>query len=144
MTSSPLTLRVRGAGATYGVRSSRKGPEDKWLVQKVVSKIAAWGLGEVNLWVKSDGEPAIVAMQQAIREARSGATHLMNSPPHDPQGNGVAERAVKEFMGTLRRLKLGLEARLGVRIAADHPVVQWMSEHASAVINWFLVGSQDG
>ena len=139
-----LVMRVRGTGATYGVRCSRKGPEDQWLVERLVSKLEAWGMQDIHLWVKSDGEPAIVALQRAIRDRRASATHLMNSPPQDPQGNGVAERAVKEFLGTLRRLKLALESRLATRIPADHPIVQWMGEHASCAINWFLVGSQDG
>ena len=61
-----LVMRVRGTGATYGVRSSRKGPEDRWLIRRLAAKIKTSGLGEVNLWVKSDGEPAIVAVQRAL------------------------------------------------------------------------------
>ena len=114
------------------------------MVRRVVEKLEAWGLRDFYLWVNSGGEPAIHNLQRAIRAARTGGTHLLTSPPHDPQGNGVAERAVKEYMGVLRGIKLGLEFRIGSRIDDDHAVVHWMSEHASFVLNRFLAGTQDG
>ncbi len=68
----------------------------------------------MSLRLKSDSEPAMRGLQRAIRETGKVGTHLLNSPASDPQGNGVAERAVQEYVGILRRLKLGLEYRLGV------------------------------
>ena len=94
-----LIMRERSTGATYGLRCARKGAGDAWVVQRVVDKLESWSLKQFCLWIKSDGEPAMKNLQQAIRAARTQGTHLLNSPPHDPQGNGVAERAVKEYMG---------------------------------------------
>ena len=106
--------------------------------------IDAWGLKHYRLWVKSDGEPAIKAFARAVREQRQAGSLLVNSPARDPHGNGVAERAIKEYASVLRRLKLGLEWRIGGPVDSRHPVFDWVTQHASFIINHFLVGSQDG
>ena len=91
-----IVIRERATGRTYGAKCLRKGPPDAWLVTRLAIKIGSWGLQDTKLWVKSDGEPAIKALQRAIGEERRSATELLNSPVRDPQSNGVAERAVKE------------------------------------------------
>ena len=107
-----IVLREKTTGTTYGVKCESKGAGDEWLVQRLVAKIDSWGLKDFNIWIKSDCEPAIRALQRAIRRARPGGVHLANSPARDPQCNGVAERAVREYMSVLRRIKLGLVWRL--------------------------------
>ena len=89
-----MVARERCTGATYGARCLRKGPSDQWIVGRVIEKLGDGGLAEVVLWVKSDGEPAIKALQEAIRLKRKQGT-VLSSPVRDPQCNGVAERAVK-------------------------------------------------
>ena len=78
-------------------------------MRRLVERLDNWGLRECEIWVKSDGEPSIKALQAAIRDARTVGTHIQNSPARDPQANGVAERAVREFTSVFRMLKLGLE-----------------------------------
>ena len=85
-----LVVRERCTGATCGVRCEQKGPSDKWVVKKVVEKMGDWGLGEVVLWVRSDGAPSIKLLQEAIRLERQQGTIVNNTPVRDPQGNGVA------------------------------------------------------
>ena len=139
-----LVMRDRKAWATFGARCLKKGPDDTWMVRKCVERIDSWGMKEAKLMIRSDGENAIKALRKAIVEERQGGTTVGTSPPRDPQSNGVAERAVREFTGQLRRLKLGLEARLGIAISNDHPIVDWLAQHAGFVINKYLKGSQDG
>ena len=88
-------MRERATGSTYGLGCTRKGADDVWAVQRLAEKLESWGLGDIVLWVKSDGEAAIKNLQRALREARAGGTSLLNSAVHCPWGNGVAERAVK-------------------------------------------------
>ena len=106
--------------------------------------MAAWGLPGFYLWLTSGGEPATRARQRAIRDIPGRGTMLLTSPPHDPQGNGVGERAVNACMGILRRMAIGFYARINCRIDANHPLVQWMPERTGFVLNLFLPGSQDG
>ena len=139
-----IVVRERSTGSTYGVKCKRKGPSDEWVVRRIVETIDSWGLKNFVIWVKHDCEPSIRALQAAVRDARPAGTHLANSPARDPQANGVAERAVREYMSVLRRIKIGLEARLHCRVDSEHPIVEWISEHASFIINHCLAGTQDG
>ena len=139
-----LILRERATGGTFGLRCSHKGPSDEWAVKRCAEKIEQWGFERVRLVVRSDGEPAIKAMREAIKHARKGETAFGTSPPRDPQSNGVAERAVKEFMGQMRKLKLGLESRLRTTIPNDHALIDWIAQHAGLLIAKYLRGSPDG
>ena len=65
-----VVLRLRGTGSTYGVRTLQKGSGDQWLVRRLVDWIDSRGIKDCELWVKSDGEPAIRALQRATRERR--------------------------------------------------------------------------
>ena len=132
-----VVIRERTTGSTYGLRCLSKGASQEWLVQRLVAKIDQWGLQQYALFVKSDCEPAMRALQRAIKAARPAATHLTNSPAHDPQASGVAERAVREYTSVLRRMKFGLEWRLGTRIDFEHPIMDSLTEHTCFVINMF-------
>ena len=48
-----------------------------------------------SLTLRSDGEPALVAIQHEAQKAREAETLLENSPVGDSRANGVAERAVQ-------------------------------------------------
>ena len=139
-----LIMLERSSGATFGVRCAAKGDSDAWAIQRCNEKLIDWGIAKVRLCVRSDGEPAIKALRRAMREGRKAETLFGTSPPRDPQSNGVAERAVQEFMSQVRRVKLGLESRLKTTIAYDRPVVDWIGQHAGFLISKFLRGSQDG
>ena len=45
-----------------------------WIAKEVTSFISALGYGHSRITLKSDGEPAIVALKQAISELRTGPT----------------------------------------------------------------------
>ena len=53
-------------------------------------------LGYRKVVLKTDGEPALVAVQEAVAKARTHETLCQNPPGYDPQANGVAERAVSK------------------------------------------------
>ena len=66
-------------------------------------------------------------MGAAMKEGRKEETMFGTPPPRDLQSNGVAERAVGEFTGQLRRIKLGLEARRKETIPNEHVLVGWLN-----------------
>ena len=119
----------------------KKGSTDKWIIDKIVDDIDRLGHTEVIL--KGDGEPAL---QDVLREVKRQRVHptLLNGPPaYDPQANGAAEKAVQEYMGQLRTMKIGLEARLKCKIESDWHILQWLSELAPELMNRCQVG-RDG
>ena len=85
--------------------------------------------------MKTDGEPAIVALMEAIKAKRSHPTVPQHPPAYDPQSNGAIEKAVDEVMGHIRALKIGLERRVRTKVESDWRVLQWMVEHAATFIN---------
>ena len=58
----------------------------------------------------------MLALQQAIAEARRGDTVLRNSPAYNPQSNGGAEKAMQDVTDLMRRMLFGLEAKLRGRL----------------------------
>ena len=90
--------------------------------------------------LKTDGEPALVQVQDKIISVRTKPTIPENPPAYDLQANGGAERRVQELKGQLRATKLGLEDRIGVEIKDTMAILEWMIPQAADTINRFSVG----
>ena len=71
-------------------------------------------------------EPDTVEAQVAVPE---------HSHPGESQSNGLAEAAMKELVDEVRTLKMSLEYRLKSRLPNNHPVMAWLVEHSSYVLN---------
>ena len=67
-------------------------------------------LGYRKVVLKTDGEPALVTVHEAVAKARTHETICQNPPGYDPQANGVTERAVAELKAQLRARKICLES----------------------------------
>ena len=93
--------------------------------------------------MKSDGEPAIRAVQEEVKRRRMENTILENSPPGDSRANGAAERAVKAVSEQVRVLRAGLQARLESVLKGNHPVTTWLIQHAADCLNKYQMG-EDG
>ena len=70
----------------------------------------------------------MVQVLEQIKQARDAPTLLQNPPAYDPQSNGVAEKAVQDWMGQVRAMKIGLEARLKCRVESDRNILEWVVE----------------
>ncbi len=90
-----LVGRERDSKSIFCHLVKRKGLDDEGIVTKVCDSIKEFGLTAIEL--KTDGEPALVQVQQAIAEQRGHPTVPVNPPAYDPQANGTAERAVQEI-----------------------------------------------
>ena len=118
-----------------------KGLTDEWAIKRIIQDIEELGRSQIIL--KTDGEPAIKAVQARLINLRTAQTVPRNPPAYNPQSNGPCEKAVQDVTGQLRTLKLGLEERVGIKIDEDLPIMDWMLEHASFLLNKFSVG-KDG
>ena len=115
-----------------------KGPKDEWVIKKVCKDIEGFGHSEIML--KTDGEPALVAVQTKIIARREATTVPENPPAYDPKANGCIEKGVQDVNARLRTIKVALEARFGVAMSIKLPIFEWALEHAAFVHNRFQVG----
>ena len=133
-----LVARDLESGATLAYDCEAKGPSDAWMIKQFVKDLEDWGRKDVC--IKSDGEPAIIAVQSALAEARTGRTVPLNPPAYNPKANGVAEKAVQDVTDIVRRQILGLESRLKKKVEARLPIVTWILRHAAWTLTRFQVG----
>ena len=97
-------------------------------------------LGHKKLCLKSDGEPALVAIQEEVKKARVDETLLENSPAGDSRANGIAERAVQSVAEQVRVLKASLEGKLQARVPGSHPIMCWLVENSADLLNEYQLG----
>ena len=119
-----------------------KGLIDDWICKRIVRDLEEFGKSDVIL--KTDGEPAIKAVQNRVQALRQGRTVPRNPPAYSPQSNGPCEKAVQDVTAQLRTLKIGLEYRLKFKIHDNAPIMQWLLEHAVFLLNKLNVHKNDG
>ena len=56
-------------------------------------------LGHPEMVLKSDGEPAIVALTQRVKQERPERNVLEESPVKESQANGAIENAIRQYKG---------------------------------------------
>ena len=134
-----LVGRDRHSKYTFCHLVKCKGVGDELIVSKVLQSIRE--TGNTKIILKTDGEPAIIQLQERIIAEREHKTIPQNPAAHDPQSNGEAERAVQEIKAQLRAIKLGLEARIEREVPVNCAALEWMIPHAAHTINRFLVGA---
>ena len=97
--------------------------------------------------LQGDGEPALVALRDAVRERLLGAAageveHVTCrvSPVGSHSSNGMAERAVQTARGLARVLLDQLQVKTGAgQIAADSEWWPWALRHAAWLYNRYHV-----
>jgi hypothetical protein len=135
-----IVVRCASSKNVFGHVVPRKGADEEDYVANLVVKIIEW-LGHTDVIVKSDNEPAILALvTRSLELIRVRVEHVTKissetSPAYDSQSNGGVEVGVMLIRGMFRTLRLCLEARLNRRIPVDHAVIPWLLEHACLLIN---------
>ena len=77
------------------------------------------GGGQNALILKSDGEPALVAVREALARCHGGKITPEQPPRGEHQANGVAEEAGRTVRDQARVLKFQMEARIERKIALE-------------------------
>ena len=73
---------------------------------------------------------------------RTGARAIKELAPKGSKGsNGVVERAVQAVEQNLRANTSSLDERFGVRVDVQHPVLTWLCEYVSYMMNRLEVAS---
>ncbi len=133
-----MVMKDETSGNVFQHKVQVKGVGDEWLLKKMCKDMEE--LGRRDAVLKSDGEPAIVAVQNKIQSMRSGRTIPRNPPAYNPEANGPIEKAVRDVTAHTRALKIGLESRLKGTIPENSAIMEWILEHAPFLINKFSVG----
>jgi len=117
-----------------------KGVEHYYPEEALLRDIKFLGYSKVTL--KSDQEPSILALVNAVKNSLSGKgiqCQTENSPKGDAHGmsNGEAELAVSLTQGLARTLKDQVEQNTGQRIDPKSPVLGWLIEYAGVLYTLF-------
>ena len=118
----------------------RKGA-DEYAVERLKQDLGL--LGYKRIVLKSDQEPAILALKAEVKRTSDIEIVPEMSPVGDSQSNGRAERAVRTMKGQFRTMKEALDSRYKDRIPASHAVLSWMPRHSAASVTRYQVG-KDG
>ena len=143
----PLTT-VRPAARGGGSPDVGQCDRDRWIGAAVVPtkgadeyavaelKNDAIGSGFTEVLVRSDNEPAILALKESAATALKLAgvsVKTGKSALYDSQSNGLAESAVKDAEDAVRTTLACLVRRFGQRFPGGHPVLIWLLKYSVAM-----------
>ena len=128
-----LVVRDRKSKALFTHLVPSKGVEHFYPEQALCRDLKF--LGYPSLVIKSDQEPSIKAVADAVKNAFASSNvrvQLENSPKGDHHGksNGEAEAAVEITQGLCRTYKDACEIGMGEIIDPKSPMLAWLIEHA--------------
>lgn len=92
-------------------------------------------LGHNRIVLKSDQEPAIVALKTAVKGRKTVEIIQEESPAYESASNGAIESANKLVQDQIRAMKDALESRIGVRLERDKNIISWLVMHVAETIN---------
>ena len=92
------------------------------------------------LILKSDGEPAIVAVREALARCHGGLITPEQPPAGEHQSNGVAEEAGRTVRDHARVLTIDLQTWIKREITADEPIMPWLLRFAAMSLSRFRPG----
>ena len=116
----------------------QKGPVE-WVVKAVKRFIDECGYGKIGIAIKNDGEPAILAVREAVSALRSAQTTPLDSATRESQTNGAMERSVKTVQGHYRTLLCQLVDRVGNDVKQNFEMLQWLGFWIGTSLNRYKI-----
>ena len=118
-----------------------KGNAAPWIAKRVADWLD-WLVSQ-TVTLKSDNEPAILALAQEIRRLRrDGSITIFEHPEEgEKQSNHVAEGSVNIVKGLIRTLKSSTESNVRTEIGPSHPLIPWIIENAAQLKKRYMVGA---
>ena len=126
-----LVCYDHGKKGLWAIPVERKGPQEvvvKWFVEKLDES----GYAGVPVTLKSDQEPAMLSLKQAIAIRRRAETPPIESSVRESKPNGRIERAIRKWQEQFRTIRHHLASRIGGKL-----------ENASAIIEWMIIWVAD-
>lgn len=97
-------------------------------------------LGYKRLILKSDQEPAIESLTEAVIRERPDDIMIEDSPVYSHQSNGLVERTISKVQGQVHTMRSAFESRIRAGVNSSWGIVPWLVRHAAATISRFNVG----
>ena len=120
----------------------KKGSTHEFPARRTRAFCRELGLEHADVIVKGDQEPALQDLVREIGRARAPAKTIPEQSPVKSSGsNGHVERAIQAVEGQIRVIKDALEAKIKVKVPANHDVVAWLVEFAGVLLNRYGVAA---
>ena len=88
--------------------------------------------------MKSDQEPAIIALKDMVRNSCKDCNVTTEvSPVGESSSNGQIESQIRRSTAMTRVLKACLESYVKEEIKSDSAIIPWMVRHAANIFNYF-------
>ena len=89
--------------------------------------------------IKSDQEPALIKLKQAIAVRRKAETPLLESPLRESQANGRIERAIRKRQAQFRTMRHHLESSLVTQMDNGSAIVDWLIVWTADILSKYVV-----
>ena len=117
---------------------SRNGAQEE-VVNWIAAKLEESGYGGVQVTLKSDQEPAMISLKQAVAVKRKAETPLIEFSVRESKSNGRIERAIRKWQSQFRTIRHHVESRLGEKLENDSPIIEWMVVWVADAISKYSV-----
>ena len=114
--------------------------DKNWVPKRMAKDIDNTGVKETKIQIKSDQEPAIVVVQEEVKEVRRARTICVNSPVGESECNGRAENAVKRAIAKVRILRAVLEDKINAKLDMKAPIATWLVRWAGEILTKYTIG----
>ena len=105
-----------------------------WLVKDIHEELKSWGHpggGSNALIFKSDGEPSIVALREAVARLHGGSITPEQPPKGEHPSNGVMEDRGLTIRDMARVLKVQVETQIKRKPEMKTPIMKWLVRWAA-------------
>ena len=146
---NPIVIMVDEAtGEKYARMVEQKGVgtegQMSWLIEDLHRELVAWGHpggSRGQLIIKSDTEPAIVAVREALARRHGGRVVPEKPAVGEKQSNGTVEEAGKSVRDMALTLKDHIETAANTKIEPGDIIVEWLVRWAAMLSSRYMVGA---
>ena len=136
-----IAVKEEKHGCVHASIVPGKGDQVEWVSSHVARFCNKLGFKEITM--KSDTEPAILALRDSVSRKCNAEVITEDTPVGDHQSNGGIENAVKNIRGMIRTVRDAVEESMGEPIKDDSVLMPWLVEHAANLVTVCQVG-RDG
>ena len=127
------------SGAIWTLEVDKKGVDSGIGVDWLTSMLDMAGYAGVKITIRSDQEPSIKAVKNAVAIKRAAVTAMIESPVRESKSNGRIERAVRTWRDQFRTMKHYYERRSKSKLESGSANSTWLISWAAEVLNKFKI-----